>query len=160
MYMMLAQLIERYDTWFFFSVHDVEGTLTEIVRNLPLPNEIDRAAFLEELVLREELASTAIGNGVAIPHIRKFGMKTLEDNIVAVIYLMNPIDWRAPDGKLVDTLFFILATNEDQHLKLLSEIAKCASNEDFMKFMRTMPKKDELAVKLREIETALISTIG
>ncbi len=158
--MMLAQLIERYDTWYFFSVHDVEGTLTEIVRNLPLPPEIDRAALLEELVMREELASTALGNGIAIPHIRKFGMNTLEDNIVAVIYLMNPIDWRAHDGKLVDTLFFVFANNEDQHLKLLSEIAKCASNEGFLKFIRTMPKKDELAAKVREIETELISTIG
>ena len=75
---------------------DVEGkTPQEIFANVcpkvDFPEDFDREALIAELVEREKILSTAVGNGIAIPHPRKSMVKEDEDQRIIVCYLKKPI---------------------------------------------------------------------
>ena len=64
---------------------------------------IEASAIIEFLNAREDLGSTALGAGVAIPHGR---VKGLKQPCAAFIRLKDPIEFAAPDGEPVSTLIF------------------------------------------------------
>lgn len=78
---------------------------------------------------REDLGSTALGAGVAIPHGR---VKGLKDPVAALVRLNAPIDFAAPDGLPVSVLIFLLVPEKatQQHLEILSSIAQLLSDPD------------------------------
>ena len=63
----------------------------------------------EQLVQREELSSTALGNGIAIPHPRIPMKLELRESLVLSLFLNQPVDLRAADQKPVYSLFFLLS---------------------------------------------------
>ena len=88
------------------------------------PNLSSRKLF-ESLTNRERLGSTAIGEGVAIPHCR-----TDCDAIVAAFFQLDKgIDYDAPDGQPVDLLFVMVVPEHEQnaHLDLLAILARSFS---------------------------------
>lgn len=87
---------------------------------------------------REQLASTAIGHGVAIPHARIPG---LGDSRAALLRLAQPIDFNAADGEPVD-LVLALAVPEhhvQQHLELLANLAASFSDPGYRAELRAAP---------------------
>ncbi len=79
---------------------------------------------------REKLASTAIGEGVALPHFRT----GLVDRTVAVCGILDsPVDWDAPDGKPVSLVFLLLSPEErpEEHLKAIRTISLALQKEGF-----------------------------
>ena len=78
---------------------------------------------------REDLGSTALGAGVAIPHGR---VKGLKEPVAALIRLSNPIEFAAPDGAPVSILIFLLVPEKatQQHLEILSSIAQLLSDPE------------------------------
>ena len=87
------------------------------------------------LLAREKLGSTALGNGIAIPHCRISGC---EEAIVALFTLEEGIDFDAPDGRPVDILFMLLVPEEAQqeHLNILAGIAQLLNEERFCASLR------------------------
>ncbi len=80
---------------------------------------------------REKLASTAIGEGVALPHFRT----GLVDRTVAVCGILDsPVDWDAPDGKPVRLVFLLLSPEErpEEHLKAIRTISLALQKPDFI----------------------------
>jgi PTS system nitrogen regulatory IIA component len=152
MQMLLDELIAEYDPWYLVDPESMPKALGELLRALPLPKGLDRDALLDALLGREEVMSTAIGNGIAIPHVRQFGSESLQKDIVVVAYLFEPLDWKAPDGQAVHTLFLVLAADETRHLQILAEIARLASDEDFVAFLKTMPDRAALVERMRQME--------
>ncbi len=132
---------------------EVESTaLRKLIQSVPLSLSLNKEELFNALLSREEMMSTAIGNGIAIPHVRLFDSMSLQEDIVVVAYLFEPVDWVAPDGKPVHTLFFVLAADETRHLQILAEIAQLASDEDFVEFLRTMPAKEALIERIQQLE--------
>ncbi|ROO29394.1 PTS sugar transporter subunit IIA [Salinisphaera japonica] len=80
------------------------------------------------LIGREKLGSTAVGDGVALPHAR---MKGTDDCIGAFIRLPQGVDFQASDNMPVDLIFGMLVPEAatDEHLKLLRALAELFSNE-------------------------------
>jgi PTS system nitrogen regulatory IIA component len=95
---------------------------------------IDTASVVEFLNAREDLGSTALGAGVAIPHGRVKGLKLPS---AAFIRLKNPIEFAAPDGEPVSILIFLLVPEKatQQHLEILSTIAQLLSDADARQFL-------------------------
>ena len=149
---MLGELCEKCETWFIADPQNMSKVITALVFAAPIPTSINRKVLIDALLSREEMMSTAIGNGIAIPHVRLFDSANLQEDIVVVAYLFEPIDWKAPDGKPVHTLFFVLAADETRHLQILAEIAQLASDEDFVDFLKTMPSREALIERIRQIE--------
>ena len=131
---------------------DIANAIRQVVGLISLQRSIDRKALVDALLSREEMMSTAIGNGIAIPHVRLFDSMSLQEDIVAVAYLFEPVDWKAPDEKPVHTLFFVLAADETRHLQILAEIAQLASDEDFVDFLKTMPPRESLIERIQQLE--------
>ena len=88
---------------------------------------IDASAVVGFLNAREDLGSTALGAGVAIPHGR---VKGLKHPIAAFINLKDAIEFSAPDGVPVSLLIFLLVPEKatQQHLEILSSIAQLLSD--------------------------------
>lgn len=85
-------------------------------------------AIVGFLNAREDLGSTALGAGVAIPHGR---VKGLKNPIAAFVKLKEPIEFAAPDGEAVFILIFLLVPEKatQQHLEILSSIAQLLSDQ-------------------------------
>ena len=90
---------------------------------------IDANAVVGFLNAREDLGSTALGAGVAIPHGR---VKGLKQPAAAFMTLREPIEFAAPDNEPVSTLIFLLVPEKatQQHLEILSSIAQLLSDAD------------------------------
>jgi PTS system nitrogen regulatory IIA component len=90
---------------------------------------IDAGSVVEFLNAREDLGSTALGAGVAIPHGR---VKGLKQPSAAFMRLQNPIEFSAPDSEPVSILIFLLVPEKatQQHLEILSSIAQMLSDTD------------------------------
>jgi PTS system nitrogen regulatory IIA component len=103
--------------------HDKKTVLTEIVNLLKLPDRIDRNILLQILIAREEMGSTALGGGIAIPHVRDPIILNVTQPFVALCFLEKPIDFGAMDGELVHTLFTLISPTIKTHLHLLSQLS-------------------------------------
>ena len=91
-------------------------------------NGIERGKVFDSLFARERLCSTALGEGVAIPHGR---IKGLREAVAAVVRLSQPLPFDAPDGQPVRLLIFLLVPEHatEEHLELLSELAELLSDQ-------------------------------
>jgi fructose-specific phosphotransferase system IIA component len=93
-----------------------EGVLGEMVSYLKKKNKIVREKELyEKLVQREELGSTAIGDGVAIPHCK---MKGVKEPIVLLAISKHGVDFYSLDGKPTYLFFLVVSSPENPSLNL------------------------------------------
>src|SRR5487761_2184386 len=92
-------------------------------------------AILEILLQREKLGSTAVGNGIAIPHGK---LPKLGRLFGLFARLERPIDFEALDGQPVDLIFLLLAPEGAgaDHLKALARIARLLRDQDVAKKLR------------------------
>jgi len=116
----------------------------EVLRNasLKISSHINcQPEKIEDMILkREELQSTALGNGFALPHARNFFLPTNQECVI-VTFLERPIDYDSVDRIPVKTLFFLFAGDDKRHLNLLSKIANLCNDEKNQKFITSMPPK-------------------
>ena len=100
-------------------------------------------AFLSDVLNREEISTTGIGNGIAIPHGKSANVK---ETTVAIGRLADAVEWESVDDKPVK-LVVLLAVNENDktgvHVKLLSQMArKLASQESCQKLLDATTKEE------------------
>jgi PTS system nitrogen regulatory IIA component len=115
-------------------------------------NSLNADELFRNIIEREQLGSTAIGEGMAIPHCR---MKNCSRAIGALIKLDKPIDFEAIDNQPVDVLFVLLVPEEehDQHLKILAEIAGLFSNPAFRDEIRAAGDSQQMyAIALKHAQ--------
>lgn len=103
--------------------NDKDSVLRSIVNILSLPEEVDREFLFQVLLARESLGSTAVGDGIAIPHVRNPITLHVTKPLMALCFLETPIDFHAIDGKPVHTLFTIVSPTIKAHLNLLSKLS-------------------------------------
>ena len=105
--------------------------------------ELESGEVYSKLLARERLGSTALGNGIAIPHSR---ISHCEKAIGTLITLNEGIEFDAPDGAPVDILFLLLVPEEAQqeHLNILAGLAQLLSNHEFCEGLRAANTAAEL----------------
>ena len=128
---------------------DVEGSTVEelfadISKKITLPSSLDKNQFVKELLEREAVLSTAVGNGISIPHPRRPVMKEKEQERLIVCYLKNPIYMNAPDGQKVHSMFILLSQSAQFHVKALVQLAKLFRSPEFKQLIRTKPSEKDL----------------
>jgi PTS system nitrogen regulatory IIA component len=91
--------------------------------------------IFDTLLQRERLGSTGVGNGIAIPHGKLPGIKTITGVFAR---LENAVDFEALDDQPVDLVFLLLAPEGAgaDHLKALSRIARLLRNHDTVSKIR------------------------
>ncbi len=108
---------------------DKETVLRNVVEVLDLPPEIDPEFILQVLLAREAMGTTAVGDGIAIPHVRNPILVQLPVPKIALCFLSQPVDFGALDGKPVQILFTITSPTIRMHLHLLSKLAYCLRDQ-------------------------------
>jgi len=128
--------------------HDVAGDNVEDV----LRSAVGRISFLsrdaeeelhERLLEREQLISTGIGRGIAVPHPRTPLSEGIEQSAIVTCFLEKPVDFRAVDDRPVFVMFILLSTSTKTHLHLLSRLSFCLRDKAFVAFLKTSPNTDE-----------------
>jgi len=117
---------------------------------IPYGETIQNQVF-EQLVQREELSSTALGHGLAVPHPRIPMKLELQDSLVLSVFLEDPIDLKAPDQKPVFFLFLLLSRKAREHLQFLSQIAKVLNVPSMPSFLSQSPSQEQLLEQFHQI---------
>jgi len=100
-------------------------------------------SILEVLMQREKLGSTAVGNGIAIPHGK---LPKLEKLFGLFARLGRPVDFEALDGQPVDLVFLLLAPEGAgaDHLKALARVARLLRDPDIVHKLRASQDAEAL----------------
>ena len=116
------------------------------------PN-LDAKELFNQLVTREKLGSTGLGNGFALPHCRISGCETPQ---AVFLKLAEPIDFDAVDKKPVDLVFALVVPEHEteQHLQFLRLIAEQFSNEELCEALRCADNSEALYRLLTDKVTA------
>lgn len=110
------------------------------------------------LIDREELASTGVGMGVAIPHVKVEG---LPEAVFSLSVSKVGVEWQAVDGAPVHILFTIIRPEEateaydpEEHIDVVRSVAKLGRDQDFRAFALQAKTKAELLGLLKEMTVA------
>ncbi len=105
--------------------------------------ELDETRIFNNLIARERLGSTGIGQGIAIPHCRLDGCSRV---VGALITLEEGVAFDAIDNLPVDLLFTLIVPKEatSEHLELLSQLAEKFNDRSFCDSLRACTTSDEL----------------
>lgn len=115
-------------------------------------NISDEKTFKEEILKREEQGSTAIGEGIAIPHAKS---AVVSAPGLAAMVVPNGVDYQSLDGKPSDILFMIAAPLDgDVHLEVLSRLMTLLMDETLRADLKSAKTVDEFLKAIDEAETA------
>lgn len=133
---------------------DKEGAIREIVGALKDAGKIDEGeleSIVKAILKREDLGSTGIGRGVAVPHTKHPSVQRL----VGTVAVSNEgIDFNSLDGEKVQ-LFFLLISPPDRpgdHLRALENISRQLRDDTFCKFLKQAKNADDIRLLLEEAD--------
>lgn len=97
--------------------------------------KVNSRNLLETLTKREKLGSTAVGNGIAIPHAN---VPNIDKPYVFVATLLNGLDFNATDDQPVDIIFLLVASDNEgsEHLQALALISRLLRNKELTTKLR------------------------
>lgn len=126
----LANLLRPKDILLDLDVASKVQLFEEIGRHMEREHAMPKAWVAVSLFRREQIGSTGLGKGVAIPHAR---VKNLERIQVSYVGLKSPIPFDAPDGKPVSDILVLLVPKQgtEEHLQILSEASQMFSDGQF-----------------------------
>jgi nitrogen PTS system EIIA component len=116
-------------------VADKAQLLAELARRAATAVSLDQGAILRALQAREQLGSTGLGKGFALPHARLEGLSKF---YVLCVRLQRPIEYEAIDGKPVDLVILLLTPEaaSAQHLATLATLSRPLRDEAFVQRLR------------------------
>ncbi|HLD69733.1 MAG TPA: PTS sugar transporter subunit IIA [Candidatus Omnitrophota bacterium] len=138
--------------------HDIPGNnreeiLKAIVDVLPLPPRLNKESLWQMLIAREKMMSTAVGNGIAIPHVRNPVVLSIDRPSITLCFLKNPVDFKAMDRKPVFIIFTILSPSVKKHLAILSRLAFCLQNTRLQEYLQARASSEQILAEIRVIES-------
>jgi len=152
----LVEALEAGGVFYRVEGHDRETALRAVVGVMRLPDEVDRAFLLRVLVAREMLGSTAIGDGIAIPHVRNPIVLHVPRPTITLCFLERPVDFGALDGQPVRTLFTLISPTIRAHLYAMSQLAFALRDTAFKDALRREASREEVFREARRVEASFV----
>lgn len=114
-------------------------------------NILDFETVKSEVFKREEILSTGIGNGIALPHAKTKYVKQMTG---AIIVLGAPLDYESLDNEPVEIAVLILGSENHigQHIRILSKISRLLSNDSFRNQLVEAENKESVMSLLKDYE--------
>lgn len=113
-------------------------------------NISDKNAYKKDILAREQMSSTAVGDGIAIPHAKS---EAVWQPGLAAITAPNGVDYESMDGKPSNILFMIAAPNDgDLHLEVLSRLMTILMDEEFRRNLLAADTKEKFLKVIDEKE--------
>lgn len=132
-----------------------DRALRALVEVLPLPEGVDRELLLRLFLAREASATTAVGDGIAVPHVRNPIVLHVERPMVALCYLERPVDFGALDGKPVYVLFSLICPTVRSHLRMLSRLSFALHDSAFKAAVLGRGGREAILREARRVEAGL-----
>ncbi|MBI3466377.1 MAG: PTS sugar transporter subunit IIA [Planctomycetes bacterium] len=133
---------------------DKEGVIREMTQALLKANRLAPDEFesiVKAIMKREELGSTGIGRGVAVPHTKHPSVETL----VGTVGVSNEgVDFDSLDGEKVQLLFVLISPPDrpGDHLRALESISRQLRDDTFCRFLKQAKSADEIWQLLEEAD--------
>jgi mannitol/fructose-specific phosphotransferase system IIA component (Ntr-type) len=133
---------------------DKESVIGELVQSLLDAGEItpdEKEDIVAAILRREELGSTGIGRGVAVPHTKHPSVQKLVGTVGVSV---DGVDFDSLDGERVQ-LFFLLVSPPDRpgdHLRALENISRQLRDDTFCRFLKQSKTTDDIHQLLEEAD--------
>ncbi len=136
---------------------DRNGVIAELVSSLEKAGRLGKADgsdITKAIIKREKEASTGMGKGVAVPHVKH---KAVKDLIATVGQSSSGIDFSSLDKQPVYSVILLIspADNPDKHLQAMENIFKHLQQEKFRKFLSKSQSREQIEDLLREADDNL-----
>lgn len=117
----------------------------------------DPDALFKGLVAREEIASTAVGNGIALLHPRFHDPYLFEESFIAYGRARTPVFFGAADGEATRHFFLICSTDHEVHLHILARLAMLAHGSDLIEALDAADSPEAVLTAIRAAEAPYCS---
>ena len=144
--MKFSDFVERKAVKAGLTAHTKEGVIRALVQSLLEAGRIapaEQEGIVKAILKREELGSTAIGRGVAVPHTKHPSVKQL---VGAVAVSHEGVDFDSLDGEAVH-VFVLLISPQDRpgdHLRALENVSRSLRDDAFVRSLRTAKTRDAI----------------
>ena len=152
--MKFADFVSREAIRADLTAEDKEGVIREMVQALLDAGRIkpdEQESIVKAILKREELGSTGIGRGVAVPHTKH---PSVDQLVGTVAVSLEGVDFNSLDGEKVQ-LFFLLVSPPDRpgdHLRALENISRQLRDETFCRFLKKAKNADDIRQLLDEAD--------
>lgn len=130
---------------------DVIHELTQALYENKKIKKVDPKTLAKAVIKRENEASTGIGKGVAVPHVKH---ESIKDPIAVVGCSSEGIDFVSLDKQPVYSVFLLLspANNPDKHLQAMETIFRNLQKDDFRRFLRQVRSREDVVEAIRDAD--------
>jgi PTS system nitrogen regulatory IIA component len=138
----------------FLKTNGKKQLLQDLASRAAALTELPERRIFETLMERERLGSTGVGQGIAIPHGRRAGLKRI---VGLFARLETPVAYDAVDNQPVDLVFLLLAPESAgaDHLKALARVSRLLRNQAVCEKLRAATKAEALYAILTEPSTGV-----
>lgn len=131
-----------------------ENVLRKMVKSLADAGKItsgETESIVKAIVKREELGSTGIGRGVAVPHTKHPSVDRL---VGAVAVSPEGVDFNSLDGEKVHLLFLLISPPDrpGDHLRALENVSRQLRDDQFCRFLKQAKSTDDIVTLLEEAD--------
>ena len=126
--------------------------LLELIANVVADQtRLSESTIYNNLLSRERLGSTGLGQGFAVPHAR---LEELDHTLACFFRLKEPVNFEAPDNVPVDLVFTIIIPEQatEEHLVILSSLASVFSRSEICDAIRAADSREEIAQIIESAE--------
>ncbi len=149
----VVELIQKGGIFFDVNGKNPKDVYKKVTGLMNLPDYITPKALCEGLCEREDFMSTAVGNGIALPHCRMPILKDSNGEQISIVFLSKPINMSAPDNLPVSIMFIILSKNQKDHLEILSQLFEVLKDTEVKKLLNQRASKEEILETLKKIKS-------
>jgi fructose-specific phosphotransferase system IIA component len=152
--MKFADFISREAIRADLAAEDKEGVIREMVQTLLDAGRLkpdEQESIVKAILKREELGSTGIGRGVAVPHTKHPSV----DQLVGTVAVSHSgVDFNSLDGEKVQLLFLLISPPDrpGDHLRALENISRQLRDETFCRFLKRSKTADDIRQLLDEAD--------
>jgi PTS system nitrogen regulatory IIA component len=138
---------------FFYNCEFTEEQYIEQMTQLAsFDKSVDRGVVVQLLKSREQLMSTAIGNGISLPHPRIPLVIGRDKPLIHFFFPNTFLNLLALDGKPVHTLILIISQTTKQHLSLLAHISYLLSKKEIQQALKTRQPYADIISLIKSFE--------
>jgi nitrogen PTS system EIIA component len=137
-----------------------EAVLRAAVARIPGLDAADRALLGDLLSARGSAGCTALGDGIAIPHVRSPVVCPGQQAAVSLCFLASPLPVRALDGQPAHTLFLIVSPAIATHLQLLSKLSLALLDPGCKEVVARRASDEDILAQIRRVDARLAVSSG
>lgn len=153
----LAEAILAGGIYYRVTGGEKSASLRSAVELMPLPQEVDRDFVLQVILARESLGSTAIGNGIALPHVRNPVVMHVPRPMVTLCFLEKPVAFDALDAQPVHTLFTMLSPTVRAHLQMLARLSFALHQPEFAEVISRHGSREEILKACEAVDQRILA---